>query len=177
MCVVHEIYPWPRGIYFLWHRHKSILLLAAPTSLCGRCARHNSHPASSVMDVISCCSDGFHVLVDTVHPSLLRSSSFSSPRWYHLQSLSSNAFLVSSLCASKPHQPCFPEPLCDVLYRLSLPAVFVSHVVSQRVATCPSAHLHVCQLQFLRVGASDWHCLHPVQHSWLNYHCVDLSLN
>ena len=36
------------------------------------------------------------------------------------------------------------------------------------MATCPSAHLHFCHFQFLHLGASDWHCLHPVQHSWLN---------
>ena len=38
-----------------------------------------------------------HVSVDTVHPSLLRSSSHSSPGWYHLQSLSSYVVLVSPL--------------------------------------------------------------------------------
>ena len=43
------------------------------------------------------------------------------------------------------------------------------------MAACPSAHLHFCHFQFLHVGASDWHCLHPVQDSWLNNHCVDLS--
>ena len=61
-----------------------LLLLAAPTWLWGRCGRHNSHPASSVMDLVFRHSDGSHVSVDTVHPSLLRFSSFSSPGWYHL---------------------------------------------------------------------------------------------
>ena len=68
---------------------KGLLLLAAPTWLWVRCGRHNSPPASSVMDLVFRRSDGSYVSVDTVHPSLLRSSSPSSPRWYHLQSLSS----------------------------------------------------------------------------------------
>ena len=50
----------------------------------GRCGRHNSPPASSVMDLVFCCPDSCHVSVDTVHPSLPWSSS--SPKWYHLQS-------------------------------------------------------------------------------------------
>ena len=49
----------------------------------------------------------------TVHTSLLRSSSSSSPRWYHLQSLSADVFLVSPLYVSKPPQSCFPAPLCE----------------------------------------------------------------
>ena len=88
-----------------------LLLLAAPTWLWGRCGRHNSPPASSVMDLVFRRSDGSHVSIDTVHPSLLRSSSFSSPRWYHLQSLSSDVFLFSSLYVAKPPQSCFPAPL------------------------------------------------------------------
>ena len=59
--------------------------------------RHNYPPASSVTDFICCCPDSFHVSVDTVHPSLLRYSSYSSPRWFHLQSLSSDLLLVPIL--------------------------------------------------------------------------------
>ena len=70
-----------------------LLLLAAPSWLWGCCGRHNSPPASSVMDFVFHHSDGSHVSIDTVHPSLLRSSSLSSPRWYHLQSLSSYVLL------------------------------------------------------------------------------------
>ena len=55
------------------------LLLAAPTWLWGHCGRHNSRPASSVMDFVFRRSDGSHVSIDTIHPSLLRSSSFSLP--------------------------------------------------------------------------------------------------
>ena len=110
----------------------SFLLLAPPTWLWGCCGRHNSPPASSVMDFIFCRSDGSHVPVDTVHPSLIRSFSLSSPRWYHLQSLSSDVFLVSPIGVSKPPQSCFPAPhtLCDVLDLQSPPDVIVSHMVS-----------------------------------------------
>ena len=66
------------------------LLLAATTWLWGRCGRHYSHPASFLMDFVFRRSDGSHVSVDTFHSSLLRYSSFSSPRWYHLESLSSD---------------------------------------------------------------------------------------
>ena len=105
-------------------------LLAAPTWLWCRCGRHNSPPASSVMDRVFCRCDGSLVSVDTVHPSLLRSSSLSSPGWYHLQSLSSYVVLVSPLYVAKPPQSRFPAPLCDTLYLQSLLDVFVSHVVS-----------------------------------------------
>ena len=109
--------------------------------------------------------------------SLLRSSSLSSPGWYHLRSLSSYLVLVSPLYVAKPPQSCFPVPLCDTLYLQFLLDVFVSHVVSCRVAACPCAHHHFCHFQFLYVGDNDWHCLHPVQHSWLKDHIVYLSLH
>ena len=107
-----------------------LLLLAAPTWLWGRCGRHNSSPASSVMDLVFRRSDGSHVSVDTVHPSLLRSSSLSSPGWYHLQSLSSYVVLVSPLYVAKPPESRFPAPLCYTLYLQSLLDVFVSHMIS-----------------------------------------------
>ena len=121
-----------------------LLLLATPTWLWGHGFRHNSPPASSVMDFIFCCSDGSHDSVDTVHPSLLRSSSLSSPGWYHLQSslglasLRSLAslvsplyeVLVSPLYVDKPPQSRFPAPLGETLYLKSLLDVFVSHMVS-----------------------------------------------
>ena len=70
------------------------------------------------MDFIFCRSDGSHVQVDKFHPSLLRSPSLSSPRWYaiFMESLFSDVFLVSPLDVSKQHQSCFPATLCDVLY-------------------------------------------------------------
>ena len=81
-------------------------------------------------------SDGPRVSVDTVHPSLLRSSSFSSPRWYHLESLSSDVVLVSPLYVAKPPQSCFPAPLCDILYLQSLPDVIDADYVGQ-LFKCP----------------------------------------
>ena len=88
-----------------------LLLLAAPTWLWDRCGRHNSPPASSVMDLVFRRSDGSHVSVDTVHTSLLRSSSLSFPGWYHLQSLTSYVVLVSPLYVAKPPESRFPAPL------------------------------------------------------------------
>ena len=96
--------------------------------------------------------------------------------WYNLQSQYSDILFVSPLDGSKPPPSCFLAPLGDILYFKSLPDVIVSHMVSFYVAACPSAHLHLCHFQFLHMGASHWHCLHPVQHIWLNDHLVDLSL-
>ena len=40
-----------------------------------------------------------------------------------------------------------------------------------------SSSAHLCHFQFLHVGACHWHCLHHVQHSWLNNHILNMSLN
>ena len=120
---------------------KSSLAAPSPTWLWGFCGRHNSLPASSVMDFIFRRSDGSHVAVDTFHPSLLRSSSHCYPRWYHFQSISSDVFLVSPLDVSKPPQSCFHAPLCDVLYFKSPPNVIVSHMVPYCVAACTYSSL------------------------------------
>ena len=125
-------------------------------------------------------SDGSHVPVDTVHPSLFRSSSLSSPRWYHLQSLSFDVFLVSPPDVFKPHQSCFRAPLCVLFSTLSLSlmASFLAwSLISVWPHAWPSAHLHFCHFQFIHVGTSHWYCLHLVQHSWLNDHLVYLSLH
>ena len=114
---------------------------SAPTWLWGRCGRQNFPPASSVMDFIFRRSDGSHVSVDTVHPSLLRSSSFSSPRWYHLQSLSSDVLLVSPLYVAKPHQSCFPAPLCVRYSTFSLS--LMSSFLTWSLSMWPHAHLHI----------------------------------
>ena len=103
----------------------TVLLLVAPIWLSGRCSRYNSPPTRSVMDFIFRRSDDCYVSVGTVHPSLLRCTYFSSPRWFNLQSLSSDVFLVSPLYVAKPHQSCFPAPLCYVLYFQSLPDIIV----------------------------------------------------
>ena len=107
-CCRHN-YLLPVAPTWLWGRccSHNYLLPVAPTWLWGRCCRHNSPPASSVMDSILCCPDSSDVSVDTVHPSLLRSSHFYSPRWYHLQSLSSDVCLVPSLRVSKSPQSCY----------------------------------------------------------------------
>ena len=103
-----------------------LLLLAAPTWLCGHCGRHNSPPASSVMDLVFRRSDCSHVSVDTVHPSLLRSSSLSSPVWYHLQRLSSDVVLVSPLYVAKPPESRFPAPLSDSVWPQAHLHIFIS---------------------------------------------------
>ena len=126
------------------------------------------------MDFIFRRCDGSHVSVDTVHPSLLRSSSFSSTRWYHLESRSSDVFLVSPLYLAKRPQSCFPVPLCNVLYFQSLPDVIVSHMVSFSV--WPHAHLHI----FISVTSSffTWELVTgtvSVQYSiagWTNMLCI-----
>ena len=45
-------------------------------------------------------------------------------------------------------------------FSLSLMLSFLTWTLSMWPHACPSAHLHVGHFQFLRVGASDWHCLH-----------------
>ena len=114
------------------------------------------------MDFIFCCSDNCNVSVDADHSSLVRSSSFSSLWWYHLQNLSSDIFLVSSLQVSEPHQACFPASLCDILYIQSLPDRIIPYMISYCVAARPSSHHHLCYFQFLHVGASHWHCLKKI---------------
>ena len=118
-----------------------LLLLAVPTWLWGRCGRHNTPPASSVMDFVFRRSDGSHVSVDTVHPSLLLSSSSSSPRWYHLQSPSSDVFLVLHLYVAKPPQSCFPAPLCVRYSTFSLS--LMSSFLTWSLSVWPHAHLHI----------------------------------
>ena len=80
------------------------------------------------------------VSVDTVHPSLLRSSSSCSPGSYHLQSLSSDVFLVSSSHVAKPPQSCFPAPLWCSLPSVSPPPW--CHRFSHCLSVC-GPHLHV----------------------------------
>ena len=152
-------------------------LLPAPIWLWGRCGRHNSPPASSVINFIFCCPDSSHVSVDTVHPSLLRSSSLSSSGWYHLQSLYFDVVLVSPLYVAKQPQSRFPAPLCDTLYLQSILDVFVSYMI---FSVWPHAHLQI----FISVTSSffTWDLVTgtvsiPYSISWLNDHLVDLSFN
>ena len=100
-----------------------LLLLAAPTWLWRRCGRHNS-PPTYVADFR--CPDSSNVSVDTVNPSLRRSPSSSSPRWYHLHS--SDVFLVSSLHVSIYLSLAFLNfSVIGILCLLSLPGVIISH--------------------------------------------------
>ena len=115
-----------------------LLLLAVPTLLWGRCGRHNSPPASSVVDILLRCSDGSHVRCHTIYPSLFWSSS-SSPGRCHLQCSSSHIFLFSSLYMPKPPQSRFRDPVCDLLYLHSLLDV----LISQSLSVWPHAHLHI----------------------------------
>ena len=88
-------------------------------------------------------SDGSHVSVDTLHPSLLRSSSLSSPGWCHLQGLSTYVVLVSPLYVAKPPVSRFPAPLCDTLYLQSLFDVFVSHSMDDACELWPNHDISV----------------------------------
>ena len=78
---------------------------------------------------------GLHLLfsqvsVDTVYPPLLWSSSPSSSsiRRFHVQCLSSDFVLVSSLHMSKVPQSNFLAPLGDIIYLQSLPDVIIPRV-------------------------------------------------
>ena len=125
----------------------SILLLAAPTWLWGRCGRHNSPPASSVMDFIFCCPDSSHVSVDTVHPSLLRPFSFSSPSWYHLQSLSSDVFFT---CPNHLSLAFLHLSVIFSTFSLSLMSSFLTWSLS----VWPHVHLHIRTSSFLSFPVS-----------------------
>ena len=118
-----------------------ILLLAAPTWLWGFCGRHNTHPANSVMDFISffCRSDGSHVPVDTVHPSLLRSSLL-YPRWYNLQRLTSDVVFVSPLTWQNHLNLAFLH-FCVIFSTFSLSPML--SFLTLYLSVCPHAHLHI----------------------------------
>ena len=117
-----------------------ILLRLAPTYISCRRGRHNSPSADTAGDFIFHSIDICHVTVDTVHPSLLWPSPYSSARRYHIQCLFSDVWLASPVHVSKPHQSNFPSPLCDVLYVHSLPYVII-FTWSLNVRT--HTHLHI----------------------------------
>ena len=114
--------------------------IAARSWLWVRCGGHNSPPASSVMDLVFRRSGGSHVSVYTVHPSLLRSSSHSSSRWYHLQSLPSYIVSVSSLYVAKSLQPCFPHHSV-ILSTFSLSPML--SFLAWSISVWPHAHIHI----------------------------------
>ena len=82
---------------------RALLLLAVPTLLWGRCGRHNSPPASFVVDILR-CSDGSHVRFHTGYLSLLWSSSSSSPSCSHVVVglLRQTQFSFSQFCRGHP---------------------------------------------------------------------------
>ena len=99
--------------------------------------RQTQFSSSQFCHVLNLCrSDGSHVSVDIVLPSLLRSSSLSSLRCYHLQSLSSDVVLVSPLYVANPPQSCLPAPL-----RVSLSLVL--SFLTWYLSVWPHAHLHI----------------------------------
>ena len=116
-------------------------------------------------------------LTQSIHASLLRSSSFSSPMWYYLQSLS---YDVGCMGLAFLRGQTTPVELSGTslwyVYLHSLSGVIVPHMVC--VAACPSAHLRFCQFQFLHVGAivTGTVVIPYSIYSWLNDHLVDLSV-
>ena len=94
----------------------------------GRCGRHNSPPASSVLNFAFRRSDGSHVSVDTVHPSLLWSSSLSSYRVCRHTALTRpehcfRAMMWSAVCSQRslvdnPQRSIFPPNILTPVNRL-----------------------------------------------------------
>ena len=148
-----------------------LIIISSPTWSLVRCRRYNSPPASSLMDFICFRSDGSHVSVDTVHPSLLRSSPLSSPRWYHLFFLPTYSW--SRLLTCPNHLSIAFLHLSVMVSTLSLSLILSFLIWS--LSVWPHAHLHFCHFQFIHVEASHWYCIHPVQHCWLNDRLLDIS--
>ena len=121
--------------------HTWLLLLAAPTWLWGCCGRHNSPPASSVMDFIIRRSDGSHVSIDTVQPSLLRSSSFSSPRWYYLHIFFPDMYSWSRLFTWPNHLSLAFLHLSVMFSTFSF--FLMSSFLTWSLSVWPHAHLHI----------------------------------
>ena len=117
------------------------------------------------MDFIFCCPDGSHVPVDTVHPSLFRSSSLSSPRIF-LPMYSWSRLLT---CPNHLNLAFLHLSVMFSTFSLSLMLSFLTRSLS----VWPHARLHFCHFQFRHVGASHWHGLH----SWLNDRLAYLSLH
>ena len=139
-----------------------------PDLIVGLCSRHNSTPASSVINFVFARLDSSHVSVDTVHRSMCWSSSPYSPKWYHLHCLSSDVFLVSSLEVPSPPQSRFPAPLCCVLYLQSLPYVIFSHMVYCSFMKITTNRLYNTVLSFTVMSISIFNiskfsliCLYP----------------
>ena len=148
----------------------------------------------------SSSSSRSHLVVGSLRQTQFSSSHFchgprlSSFRWlsclgWHRPSISASVFLAffsrvvpSPECvfrrslglASLRGQTTWVALSCTSL-RYSLPSVSpwcfrFSHdlLACGRMPICTSAFL---SLPFFHVGAGNWHCLHPVQHSWLRSSC------
>ena len=118
-----------------------LLLLAALTWLRVSCGRHHSPQGSYVMDFIFCLSDGSHVTVDTVHPSLLRSSSLSSPRWYHISRVFLPTYSWSRLLTCPNHLNHAFLHLSAMFSTLSLS--LMPTVLTWSLSVWPHAHPHI----------------------------------
>ena len=87
-----------------------------------------------------------HVPVDTVHPSLLRSSSLSSLRWYHVQILSSDVLLVSPLDVFQTTSillSCTYLQYCLSVMFSTTSLSLMSSFLTWSLSVWPHAHLHI----------------------------------
>ena len=103
------------------------------------------------MDFIFRRSGGSHVSVSAVHPSLLLSSSLSSPGWYHLQSISSYV-TWSRLFTWPNHLNRAFLHLSAILSTFSLSLMF--SFLTWSLSMWPHAHLHI----FISVTSSFFTC-------------------
>ena len=121
-----------------------------PTPWWGHCGRHNSPPASAVMDFIIRRSDGSHFSVDNPSISASVFLFFFSQVVPSPESFFRRILGLASLrgYTTKPLQSFFRAPLCYVLYFQSLPNVIIfSHdlLVCGRMPN----DLHIfCHFQF-----------------------------
>ena len=122
-------------------KSRSLLLPAAPTLSWGRCGKHNSPPACSVMNFILCRSYGSHVPFDTVHPSLLRSSSHSSPRCMVPSPVFFPTYSWSRLLTRPNHLTLAYLHLSVMVSTLSLSVM--SSFLTWYLSVWPHVHLHI----------------------------------
>ncbi len=139
-----------------------LLLLAAPTWLWGLYGKNNSPPASSVMDFSSFVVPMALVsrLTQSIHLC------FGLPLFLLPGCTISRVFLPTyswSRLFAWPNHLNFAFLHISVMFSTFSFSLMTSFL-TWSLSVWPHAHLHFCHFQFLHVGASDWHCLHPVQH-------------
>ena len=118
--------------------------------------------------IIQLCrrSDCSHVSVDTVHPSRLRYSYFTSHRWYHFQSISSDVVLVLSVM-TWPISSIFNA--CMHHRRRSLKSVLHTHHMSIFPPHCHHLHIeHIIYRAPMYPGAGDLHTRWSRTGYWLD---------